>query len=232
MTPEVLRSRGASGLRSACQNFMPGKYSPKRGLITICGRSPLVHWLSKRWESSLETTFPHSTRPPPSSASRASRTRRINSVRLISAMSRLTSSTLKNSTKVALLMLAKVSHKACSTTAVKKAPRTRQSRVACPTLSLSPQDSTYKPRPSHVTGRRGQAAHQEYLIQDPEVALGGEQGGEPVAHCLQTREACRGSNTQDYPCRLRSVAPHEVEDEGHDQLGRLLYETDEQLGQK
>jgi hypothetical protein len=40
-------------------------------------------------------------------------------------------------TGVGLLTLAKVSHKACSTTAVKKAPRTRQSRVACPTLSLS-----------------------------------------------------------------------------------------------
>jgi hypothetical protein len=83
-----------------------------------------------------------------------------------------------------------------------------------------------------VTGRRGQAAHQQYLIQDPEVALGGEQGYEPVAHRLQTREARRGSNTQDYARRLRSVAPHKVEHEGHDQLGRLLYEADEQLGQK
>src|SRR5215207_4372191 len=135
-------------------------------------------------------------------------------------------------TGVGLLTLAKVSHKACSTTAVKKAPRTRQSRVACPTLSLSPQDSAHQPCPSHVTGRRGQAAHQEYLIQDPEVALGGDQGGEPVAHRLQAREARRGSNTQNYARRLRAVAPYEVEDEGHDQLGRLLYETDKQLGQK
>src|SRR5215204_711243 len=147
-------------------------------------------------------------------------------------MSRLTRSTLKNPTKVGLLTLAKVSHKACSTTAVKKAPRTRQFRVACPTLSLSPQDSTHQSRPSHVTGRRGQAAHQEYLIQDPEVALGGDQGGEPVPHRLQAREARRGSNTQNYARRLRAVAPYEVEDEGHDQLGRLLYETDKQLGQQ
>src|SRR5215207_465670 len=177
-------------------------------------------------------TFPHSTRPLSSSARRASRTRRIRSTRLTSATSRLSIVTPKNPTKVALLMLAKVSHKACSTTAVKKAPRTRQFRVACPTLSLSPKDSTYQPRPSYVAGRRGQAAHQEYLIQDPEVTLGGEQGDEPVAHRLQSSKARRGSNTQDYASRLRSVAPYEVEDERHNQLGQLLYETDEQLGQK
>src|SRR5215213_167278 len=70
-------------------------------------------------------------------ARRASRTRRSRSTRLTTATSRLSNITPKNSTKVALLMLAKVSHRACRTTAVRKAPPTRQFNVACPALSLS-----------------------------------------------------------------------------------------------
>jgi hypothetical protein len=51
--PEVLRSRGASGLRSACQKSTPGKYSPKCGSKTIWGKKPFFHWLSNRWVNSL-----------------------------------------------------------------------------------------------------------------------------------------------------------------------------------
>jgi hypothetical protein len=52
-------------------------------------------------------------------------------------MNRLTDSTLRNPTNVALLTLAKVSQTACRTTAVRKAPPTRQSGIACPLSSLS-----------------------------------------------------------------------------------------------
>jgi hypothetical protein len=105
-------------------------------------------------------------------------------------------------------MLANVSHKAWSTTAVKIAPRTRQFRVGVPRPEpLPPQDGAHQPRPRKVPGRRGQPAHQEHLVQHPEIALGGEQGDECVSHRLQTREARRGGYAKDNPRRLRAITP-------------------------
>jgi hypothetical protein len=66
----------------------------------------------------------------------------------MSATSRARNITPKNSTKVVLPRLAKVSHKACSTTAVRKAPPVRQLNVACPALSLSLQRTAHT-KPVH-----------------------------------------------------------------------------------
>src|SRR5215203_5802538 len=107
------------------------------------GRSPLpLHTIRRpsppdphpRWPLSA-VALPNVS--PSLYARRASRTRRSRSTRLTTATSRLRNTTPKNPTTVVLLMLAKVSHRACSTTAVRKAPPTRQFNVACPTLSLS-----------------------------------------------------------------------------------------------
>src|SRR5829696_7672818 len=68
---------------------------------------------------------------------RASRTRLIRSTRPTSATSMLSNPTPKDSPRLALLRPAKVSHRACKITAVRKAPPTRQFNVACPVLSLS-----------------------------------------------------------------------------------------------
>ena len=54
---------------------------------------------------------------------------------------------LTDPTDIALLMLANVSHKACRMAAVAKAPPTLQLKVACPALSLSPEDCAHQPCP-------------------------------------------------------------------------------------
>src|SRR5215213_5045944 len=97
---------------------------------------------------------------------------------------------------------------------------------------LAPQHSAHQPRPGGVSRGRHQPALQEHPVQHAQIALRKQQRGEPVAHSLERGEAHGRGDSKDYARRLRTVAPEEVEDEGQDQLGALLYHTYAQLGQE